>query len=273
MCPRLFHSLARDVTKQKCISTLHGHTQRVSSLAWNSHLLASGSRDQKILLHDPRQSSQSSQSSSVGGVTAVAKLESHTSEVCGLEWSYDEHQLASGGNDNKLLIWDRNQSTPLCRFEHQAAVKALAWSPHQHGLLASGGGTADRCIRFWSTPTAEPVSHIDTGSQVCNLLWSKNVNEIVSTHGYSLNQIHVWRYPTMQQVATLVGHTKRVLYLAASPDGQTVVTGAGDDTLRFWNLWEGSSAALPSWSGDKQKGKMSQQGSCILPTAVESLIR
>lgn len=29
-----------------------------------------------------------------------------------------------------------------------------------------------------------------TGSQVCNLSWSKNVNEIVSTHGYSQNQVH-----------------------------------------------------------------------------------
>jgi len=35
--------------------------------------------------------------------------------------------------------------------KHIAAVKAIAWSPHQHGLLASGGGTADRTIRFWNT--------------------------------------------------------------------------------------------------------------------------
>ena len=34
--------------------------------------------------------------------------------------------------------------------EHLAAVKAIAWSPHHHGLLASGGGTADRYIRFSS---------------------------------------------------------------------------------------------------------------------------
>lgn len=27
----------------------------------------------------------------------------------------------------------------------------------------------------------KPISVMDTGSQVCNLLWSKNVNEIVST--------------------------------------------------------------------------------------------
>jgi WD40 repeat protein len=57
------------------------------------------------------------------------------------------------------------------------------------------------------------------GEQVCNLMWSKNVNEIVSTHGYSLNQVIVWKYPSMQKIATLTGHTLRyalVLYLVLS---------------------------------------------------------
>jgi WD40 repeat protein len=39
-----------------------------------------------------------------------------------------------------------------------------------------------------------------TSFQVCNLVWSKNVNELVSTHGYSQNQIILWRYPTMSKV-------------------------------------------------------------------------
>jgi cell division cycle 20-like protein 1 (cofactor of APC complex) len=33
-----------------------------------------------------------------------------------------------------------------------------------------------------------------------------------------------------------------VLYLAMSPDGQSVVTGAGDETLRFWNIFPGPRA-------------------------------
>ena len=41
----------------------------------------------------------------------------------------------------------------------------------------------------------------------------------------------------MKRMATLTGHSYRVLYLAASPDGQTLVTGAGDETLRFWNVF------------------------------------
>jgi cell division cycle 20-like protein 1 (cofactor of APC complex) len=68
-------------------------------------------------------------------------------------------------------------------------------------------------------------------------MWSKTCNEIVSTHGYSLNQIIVWKYPSMQKLVTLTGHTYRVLYLAMSPDGQSIVTGAGDETLRFWNVF------------------------------------
>lgn len=31
----------------------------------------------------------------------------------------------------------------------------------------------------------------------------------------------------MEKIATLTGHTYRVLYLAMSPSGDTIVTGAG----------------------------------------------
>lgn len=190
----------------------------------------SGSRDRSILQWDYRTATH--------GNRYIRKLVGHSQEVCGLRWSPDHQLLASGGNDNKLYIWDNHSSTPVYRFsQHNAAVKALAWSPHQHGLLVSGGGTVDRTIRFWNMLTGQPLHHIDTGSQVCNLAWSRSGTELVSTHGYSQNQILLWRYPSMSQIAKLTGHTTRVLYLAMSPDGQTIVTGAGDETLRFWNVF------------------------------------
>lgn len=101
-------------------------------------------------------------------------------QVCGLKWSPDHQHLASGGNDNKLFVWNMTSLNPVQTYtEHSAAVKAIAWSPHQHGLLASGGGTADRYIRFWNTLTGQPLQCVDTGSQVCNLAWSKHSNELV----------------------------------------------------------------------------------------------
>ena len=85
----------------------------------------------------------------------------------------------------------------MCNNNHLAAVKAIAWSPHQHNTLASGGGIADRTMRFWNTTNFEPIFKVDTGSQVCNLVFSKSSNELVSTHGYSLNQINVRKLPNM----------------------------------------------------------------------------
>jgi len=222
-----------DAEKQRRLRTMTGHSARVGALAWNEHILTSGSRDRSILHRDVRQPEQ-----------FFRKLVGHKQEVCGLKWNSEDGQLASGGNDNKLMIWDKLSEEPLYKFnDHSAAVKAIAWSPHQRGLLASGGGTADRKIRFWNTHNGSMIQEVDTGSQVCNLAWSKNSNEIVSTHGYSQNQIVVWKYPSMTQVVSLTGHTYRVLYLAMSPDGQVIVTGAGDETLRFWNCFKKKESA------------------------------
>ncbi|KAK6355254.1 substrate-specific activator of APC-dependent proteolysis [Orbilia brochopaga] len=216
-----------DAERCRRLRTMTGHTMRVGALAWNEHILTSGSRDRTIYHRDVRTPDQ-----------FMARLVGHKQEVCGLKWNPDDNQLASGGNDNRLYVWDKTNTSPLYKFnEHTAAVKAIAWSPHARGTLASGGGTADRRIKFWDTLRGVATNEIDTGSQVCNLAWSKNSNEIVSTHGYSQNQIVVWKYPSMQQVVSLTGHTYRVLYLAMSPDGQVIVTGAGDETLRFWNCF------------------------------------
>ena len=137
------------------IRTLDGHDGRIGTIAWNSKFLSTGSRDKSILHRDLR-----------GKHNFEGKLIGHKQEVCGLKWSFDEQQLASGGNDNKLLIWSiHNNMQPQAKFSsHSAAVKAIAWSPHQHGLLASGGGTADRCIRFWNTLTLQNTGTLETGS-------------------------------------------------------------------------------------------------------------
>ena len=175
-----------DAVKCRKLRTMQGHRQRVGCINWSHHVMATGSRDRNILMRDVRTPSH-----------FYAKLSSHRSEVCGLKWSPDDRELASGGNDNLLMVWQPGQASstdPVQRFVgHQAAVTAIAWSPHQHGLIASGGGTADRCIKFWNTSTGAALQSVDTGSQVCNLAWSKNVNEIVSTHGTSKRRTPIFR--------------------------------------------------------------------------------
>ena len=140
----------------------------------------------------------------------VGQMNYHSQEVCGLAWSPDGQYLASGANDNTLCIWDAASSCSMdaqprhAMCEHQAAVKALAWSPHERNLLATGGGTADRCIKFWNAQSGALLNSVDTGSQVCALQWSPFEKELLSSHGYAENLLCLWKYPTMARVKVYI---------------------------------------------------------------------
>lgn len=151
------------------LRTMDGHAERVGSLAWNSFVLTSGSLDRSIIHHDVRVRDH-----------AIATLSGHAEEVCGLEYSTDFKYLASGGNDNKVNIWpiiagsNANKNEAIYQFDqHRAAVRAIAWCPWQTNLLATGGGTADRTIKFWNINNGQLIDSIDAKSQVSALLWSK----------------------------------------------------------------------------------------------------
>ncbi|GJU35466.1 cell division cycle 20.2, cofactor of APC complex-like protein [Tanacetum coccineum] len=222
-----------DSSANRLLRTMRGgHQSRVGAIDWNNHILTTGGMDGQIVNNDVRVREH-----------IVERYSGHHQEVCGLKWSGSGQQLASGGNDNLLHIWDRTKASAnaptqyLHRMEeHTAAVKALAWCPFQANLLASGGGGGDMRIKFWNTHTGARLNSVDTVSQVCALLWNKNEHELLSSHGFSQNQLTLWKYPSMVKMAELTGHEARVLHMTQS-DGCTVASAAGDETLRTWNVF------------------------------------
>lgn len=61
-------------------------------------------------------------------------------------------------------------------LDHTAAVKALAWSPLRAHLLATGGGSTDKSIKLWDTSQMTCINSTDTGSQICNMVFSRTSN-------------------------------------------------------------------------------------------------
>ncbi|KAK1364741.1 cell division cycle 20.2, cofactor of APC complex-like [Heracleum sosnowskyi] len=193
-----------DLVANKLVNTLRGcHRFGVGSLDWNNnYVLTTGGMDGQIVNNDVRMRDH-----------GVEMYRGHNQEVCGLRWSPSGQQLASGGKDNLVHIWDRSSNSPTQwrhrLQDHTDAVKALAWCPFQKNLLASGGGTSDRCIKLWNTNTGACLNSVDTGSQ---------------------------KYPSMVKVAELSDHTSTVLYMSQSPDGRVVASADADETLKFWNV-------------------------------------
>eukprot|EP01032_Pedospumella_encystans_P038718 gene38718-43882_t len=91
-----------DVQAGRQVRSLGGHSSRVGALAWNGHMLTSGSRDNAVLNHDVRIQNH-----------VVGKMLHHSQEVCGLAWSPDGTYLASGANDNTLCITEASAFTSM----------------------------------------------------------------------------------------------------------------------------------------------------------------
>ena len=62
---------------------------------------------------------------------------------------------------------------------------------------------------------------VDTGSQVCNIVFSPSSFSLLSTHGFSLNQIFIWRYnlPLLLAAAAPTAATPAAAAAAAAAAG------------------------------------------------------
>ncbi|KAL0956461.1 hypothetical protein HGRIS_002607 [Hohenbuehelia grisea] len=226
-----------DVETSQKLRTMAGHQAQIATLSWNQHILTSGCGDGSIWHHDVRMPRHK-----------VMELLGHTGEVCGLKWRSDGELLASGGNDNVVNIWDGRLGdvgegargiAKWTKRNHTAAVKAVAWCPWQPSLLASGGGTNDATINVWNSTTGARLHTQQTPSQITSILWAPHKKELLTTHGYPTNSIMVHAYPSMDRVAEIRdAHDSRVLFSALSPAGDVVCTGAGDENLKFWRIWD-----------------------------------
>lgn len=209
----------------------------IISLAWNGNLLLIGTYN-NLLLYDTITKSEISYFGQNPHNTELPLISrsGHKSKICVLKWSRTKNYFSSGGDDNKVFIWSPKMShKPIVDFTFKAAVKAMDWSPHNFDILGCGGGTNDRTIKLLSFSKSKSINEIYTGSQVCNLLWSDSVDEFITTHGYSNNEIICWKGQQLIKTATLYGHKNRVLYACLSQTGD-LITGSAK-SIRFWKIF------------------------------------
>lgn len=216
-----------DVERKKELMSIDRHSDRVSCLDWSEKGLISGSKDKKAFLYDIRIRRH-----------VASKFLSHTQEICGIKWNSTNTRFATGGNDNKALVWDIQSDKPLVTLKHKSGVKALCWATNQPDILITGGGYADRTLRSWNVSKDKLLFSRDTEAQVCALLYSPLTNDVISAKGGSDNDIEVWRSNGFKKVGNLSGHTERPLYLAWSPDNTVLLSVSSDETMRFWEMYK-----------------------------------
>ncbi|KAB5512289.1 hypothetical protein DKX38_029317 [Salix brachista] len=97
----------------------------------------------------------------------------------------------------------------------------MAWNNH----ILTTGGMDGQIISYNIVETLTEGIH--EHYQVCALLWNKNERELLRSHGFTQNQLTVWKYPSMVKMAELRKYPSMV----------KMATAAGAETLRFWNVF------------------------------------
>lgn len=226
------------------LAKISAHTQSICGFSWSPDdiYLATGGNDNSCLLFDLREiiPSQETQEARCESRSSHHSQQSQGTTRCQSALSCDSSQttvrhIFSGRRLISYLIpsWIQARFSPLAspvlnyttnvisgdqtafvplnshtrRFFHSAAVKAIAFAPWQPSLLATGGGTNDRTIRFFHTPSGSCLATIDVHSQVTSLIWSNTHREIVATFGFARPEhpirIAVFSWPSCEQIAAI----------------------------------------------------------------------
>ncbi|KAG5295050.1 WD domain-containing protein [Histoplasma ohiense] len=115
------------------------------------------------------------------------------------------HAENLGSRQHQTIVIPANRQRH--KFQHSAAVKAIAFAPWQPSLLATGGGSNDRCIHFFHTGSGACLATINVHAQVTSLIWSKTRREIAATFGYAQPEhpfrVAVFAWPSCQEVVAI----------------------------------------------------------------------
>ncbi len=175
-------------------------------------------------------------------VSLINTLTGHSGKAASIAVSFDGRTLASGSDDNTIMLWNLGTGELLHTLTGDSGrVLTLALSPDGK-TLASSHKTSDRsCIKIWhlgtdGQPQESPVSTLTGHNKwIYSLAISPDGKTLVSG-GY---KIKIWDLDTGEPLHTLAGHKKWVYSLAISPDGQTLVSSGGDKTIKIWQLGTG----------------------------------
>jgi WD40 repeat protein len=146
------------------------------------------------------------------------------------------------------VLWTYN---PICSNilgGHSDDVKAIAFSPDGKTLFSGDGiGT----IKVWEGQSLEDIRTLKLHSNgICSLISSSDGKTTISA-SYD-HTISVWNWQTgeeihrlieypdeIAEIATHSKHPARVVSVATTRDGQTLVSGSKGKTIGVWNLKSG----------------------------------
>ena len=185
--------------------------------------------------------------------------------IRGLVFSTDGKTLASCDFDT-ILLWDLDTETVRASFKADMFLKTLAFSPNSK-LLASGDGNG--VVNLWKVSVKQQgvagkiIQNLSTlkltnhREEIVVLAFSPDGKMLLS--GSKDGTVRAWDTTTGQQQYICPGHVGNVIDIAASPEGNTLISVHRDEEMLIkWDINTAHPFSSSLFSYSETPGTVSQ---------------
>ena len=174
----------------------------------------------------------------------VLKQQGHYFDMNTLAYAPDGQNIATGGDDGKVKVWNTTSGFCFVTFaEHSAAISSVEFAKQGQVLFsASLDGTVRafdliryRNFRTFTSPSPAQFSCLAVDPS----------GEVVAAGSTDSFEIFLWSVQTGKLLDVLAGHEGPVSSLAFSPTGNQLASGSWDKSVRMWNVFGRSRAVEP----------------------------
>jgi WD40 repeat protein len=140
------------------------------------------------------------------------------------------------GNDHVIRLWEIATGKEVQRFQgHEYVVTHLAFAPDGQHLLST---SADDTMRLWNLETGKEVRRYRLPWVADTWRTSADFSpdgRLIASSGGVAGTIQVFDTEGTATRGVLLGHQRVVSSVRFLPDGQRLLSGAEDNTLRLWH--------------------------------------
>ena len=165
----------------------------------------------------------------------TATLRGHGSWTFSLAYSPDGTQLASGSNDQHVVLWNTQNGKQLNRVRaHPGIVASLAWTPDGKSLVTCAN---DHKVKTWDPETLEERFVLQGHDSIVDSLSLEPLGKYVLSGGGD-GTVRIWSLADGKETGRLKCPHRPIHSVAVHPKAQITVAGTSTGALFQWSKLE-----------------------------------